>query len=160
MYLISLFTFTIQQMEGYMMAPTVADGEILFVNKRRAIRRFDLVLIKDEGDSSLSVRRVIGLPTERLFYKNDELFVNDIYQVERFLEKKLYESHQMGMILTPDFTLSQVIGETVIPKEEYFVMGDNRTYAQDSRDYGTVKKTQIIGVIKMRLFPFHKLSGL
>lgn len=159
-YIVSLFTFTVQRMEGYMMAPTVADGEVLFVNKRRTIRRFDLVLIKNEKDDSFSVRRVIGLPSERISYKNDELFVNDTYQVERFLEKKLYESHQMGMILTQDFTLSQVTGETVIPKEEYFVLGDNRTYAQDSRNYGAVKKSQIIGVVTMRLFPFHKMSGL
>lgn len=159
-YLVSLFTFTIQRMEGYMMMPTIADGETLFVNKLQTIRRFDLVLIKDEENGSLSVRRVIGLPSERISYKNDELFVNDTYQVERFLEKKLYESHQMGMILTKDFTLSQVTGETVIPKEEYFVLGDNRAYAQDSRGYGTVRKSQIIGVIKMRLFPFHKMSGL
>ncbi|WP_086351140.1 signal peptidase I [Candidatus Enterococcus clewellii] len=157
-YLISLFTFTIQRMEGYMMAPTVTDREVLFVNKLGTVRRFDLVLIEDE-QGIRSVRRVVGLPTESISYKNDELFINGTYQVERFLEKKLYETHQMGMILTKDFTISQVTGEAMIPKEEYFVLGDNRAYAQDSRDYGTVKKTQIVGIVKARLFPFHKLSG-
>lgn len=158
-YLVSLFTFTIQQMEGYMMAPTVTDRDVLFVNRLRTVRRFDLVLIKDEEEGTFSVRRVIGLPSESISYKNDELFVNGTFQVERFLEKKLYETHQMGMILTKDFTISQITGEAVIPKEEYFVMGDNRAYAQDSRDYGTVKKSQIVGVVKARLFPFHKMSG-
>lgn len=157
-YLISFFTFTIQRMEGYMMAPTVTDREVLFVNKLGTVRRFDLVLIEDE-QGIRSVRRVVGLPTESISYKNDELFINGTYQVERFLERKLYETHQMGMILTKDFTISQVTGEAMIPKEEYFVLGDNRAYAQDSRDYGTVKKTQIVGIVKARLFPFHKLSG-
>jgi signal peptidase I len=61
----------------------------------------------------------------------------------------------MGDHFTEDFTLKEVTGESKVPKDSYFVLGDNRQNSSDSREYGFIKKTAITGEVKFQFYPIH-----
>ena len=92
------------------------------------------------------VKRVIGLPGEHIEYKDNKLYVNGSLVLENNIS-----------VETKDFKLED-IGYETIPKDMYFVLGDNRTNSNDSREFGLVKKDEIIGKIVMRLYPFSKIK--
>ncbi|WP_086349715.1 signal peptidase I [Candidatus Enterococcus clewellii] len=155
---LSKFTFTTIKVDGYSMSEQVNDKDRLFINRLKTPKRFSLLVFKNEKGEQV-VRRVIGLPGERLYYEEDQLFVNESYQTERYLEKAVSIANQGNMRFTEDFTLKQLTGENSVPEDNYFVLGDNRQYSTDSRHFGFVDKKEIIGVVEFRFFPFHTLSG-
>ncbi|MBO0439870.1 signal peptidase I [Candidatus Enterococcus ikei] len=157
LYLVSVPTFTIAKFEGYSMDPTVNEGDTVYVNKLAQIRRYRLVYFNVPNNKEKSVRRVIGLPGEEVFYKNDKLFVNNKEKIETYLAKSLYDAKQTGIVLTDDFNVRHLTGQSTIPKGKYLVLGDNRKYSSDSRYYGLIDEKDIIGVVQMRLMPFHKM---
>lgn len=158
MFVLSQVTFTTIKVEGYSMTEQLTDGDRVFVNRLNQPKQFDLVAFKDaKGD--VLVRRVIGLPGARLYYKDDQLYINEEQKVERYLESAVALAKQGGMKTTEDFTLSQLTGQSQVPKDKYFVLGDNRQYATDSRYFGFVSKKDIIGTVEFRFFPFHTLTG-
>ncbi|MGC6769558.1 signal peptidase I [Enterococcus sp. LJL51] len=148
-------SFRFPKMTGYSMATTVNDKDRLIVNKWKGIKRFRLVYFNDPKTGERSIKRVIGLPGEHVAYKNDELFIDYKLVPERFLEAAAAEAKSGGYILTEDFTLQQVSKQPVIPEGQYLVLGDNRKFSIDSRNYGLINKKDIIGVVELRLLPFH-----
>lgn len=102
------------------------------------IKRFDIVVV-DEGDEYI-IKRVIGLPGERITCIKGEIYIND---------KKIKDSHGFGV--TDDFIYE-------IPDGEYFVLGDNRENSMDSRVFGSFKKSDILGKTKLVLFPFNRIG--
>lgn len=152
------FVFSLPKVEGYSMMPTVMDKERFFVNKLGTIRRFSLVYYRDPETGTTGIRRVIGLPGEQLSYRDDQLIINDQEVVERFLEEEKARAKTNGTVFTEDFTLFEAIGKDTLSEEEYFVLGDNRSYASDSRTFGFIKKKNIIGVVELRWLPFHRLT--
>lgn len=155
---LSVFTFSLVRIEGYSMSETLEDGEIVIVNKLSDIKRFDLVYINSPKSKDRSVRRIIGQPGESLYYKNDQLFIDEQEKDENFIAsyKRLFK--QNGMSYTEDFSLKSLTGSPTIPKGKYLVLGDNRPYATDSRYYQLVDEKEILGKVEMRIFPFHKMG--
>ena len=156
--LVQQVTFSLPKVSGYSMMPTITDGDRLVVNKLGTIKRFSLVYYRDPNSKETSIRRVVGLPNERLTYRSDQLYINDQEVVERFLEEAKEQAKANETQITEDFTLSEVLQTDVISEETYFVLGDNRSYASDSRDFGTIKRRDIIGTVEMRWLPFHRLT--
>lgn len=157
-FVLSKVTFTTIKLEGYSMTEQLNDGDRLFINRMKSPSSFDLIAFKDSKGDVL-VRRVIGVPGDRLYYKDDQLYVNEEEKLERYLENAVSLARQGGMKATEDFTLTQLTGENSVPENNYFVLGDNRQYATDSRHFGFVDKKAIIGVVEFRFFPFHTLAG-
>lgn len=156
--LLSKFTFTTIKVDGYSMSEQVNDRDRLFVSRLKAPKRFSLIVFKNDKGEQL-VRRVIGLPGERLYYEEDQLYINESSQPERYIEQAVNTAKQGNTRFTEDFTLLQLTGEESVPEDNYFVLGDNRQYSTDSRHFGFVAKKDIIGVIEFRFFPFHTVSG-
>ncbi|MBL1229468.1 signal peptidase I [Enterococcus sp. BWB1-3] len=150
--LISFFTFRLVKVEGYAMTPTLNNRDRLFVSKVEKIKNFDLICYKNSSGESY-IRRVIGLPGDRLLYKNNQLYLNEKEELERYLNSSSEGSSQ----ITEDFALVELTGEKWVPEKKYFVLGDNRSYTIDSRHFGFVSEKDIIGVVKLRLFPFHTM---
>ena len=88
---------------------------------------------------------IIGLPGEHIEYKDNILYVDG---------KKISDSRSSS---TKDFKLES-IGYDTIPKDMYLVLGDNRTNSSDSRTFGLVKKSDIIGKVNIRIYPFNKIK--
>ncbi|MFC4322306.1 signal peptidase I [Litchfieldia salsa] len=145
--------FTKYEVEGESMMPTLQDGNLLIVNKLGVrfgdVERFDIIVF--QGNTDDYVKRIIGLPGDELEYKDDTLYINGKDINEPFLNS--YKLKLVGGNLTGDFTLEEVTGETIVPEESYFVLGDNRLGSWDSRHFGLIKKNQIVGKVDIRYWP-------
>lgn len=152
--IIFTLTIAIPKVDGYSMTPTTNDKDRLLVNKWGTIKRFKLLYFKEPKSKDYMVRRVIGLPGDTLFYKDGQLFINGEEVAERFLSKTLGEQENK----MPDFTLFEQMQVSQVPHDKYYVLGDNRENATDSRYFGFVDKKDIVGVVKIRLFPIHAMT--
>ncbi len=141
------FIATPVRVDGDSMNSTLNNGDILILNKlNNNYKRFDIVVIK--MNNTRLVKRIIGLPGENIEYKDNELYING----------EIIEDVDTSR--TADFSLNELYGKTKIPKDSYFVIGDNRGNSLDSRDYrvGIIKKSDILGTTKIRLFPLNKIG--
>ena len=141
------FIATPVRVDGDSMRESLHNGDILILNKLdNNYKRFDVVVVN--YNNSKLVKRIIGLPGENIEYKNNKLYINN---------KKIDD---VETIRTLDFSLEELYDINKIPKDYYFVMGDNRGNSLDSRDYrvGLIKKEDIVGVTIFRLYPFNKIG--
>jgi signal peptidase I len=155
------FIFTNYVVEGKSMMPTLQDGNRLIVNKIdydfTKPHRFDIVIFHATPTDDY-VKRVIGLPGDTLEYKNDVLYINGNKIAEPYLQP--YKSQLTSGFLTRNFTLKEVTGETHVPPGKIFVMGDNRQNSVDSRRFGFVDISQIVGKVDLRYWPFSEIDLL
>lgn len=148
--IIAIFVVSFQQVVGPSMSGTLEEGDVLIISKLNYKigdpKRGEIVTL--EQDEKIMVKRIIGLPGEYIEYKDNKLYIDGEAYDDTFSNSK-----------TDDFKLED-IGLKKIPKDCYFVLGDNRSDSMDSRDYGCVKKENIYGKAIMRLFPFNKIKML
>lgn len=148
---IIMYVATVQQIIGSSMESKYKDQDIVILNKLHyrffKIKRFDVVSLKYD-DSKYLIKRVIGLPGDNIEYKNNKLFINGKKIEEYFLDKETN---------TEDFSLT-TLGYEKIPKDMYLVLGDNRENSLDSREIGLVKRKDILGRIKLRIWPINKFG--
>ena len=146
------------QVEGHSMDLTLKDGSQMLLLKQTKIDRFDIVVFPDPMGSGQSyVKRLIGLPGDSLYVKDDVLYINNQPTAEPYLEP--LKSQTEG-IFTQDFSLWDTIGEEVIPEGYYFVLGDNRPASGDSRQFGLVLIESIQGETSIVYFPFNQIKKL
>jgi signal peptidase I len=138
--------FVEYKVEGVSMQPTYEEGRLLSINKLGVyftpLKRFDIVVFYPPNSDEIYVKRVIGLPGDEIYYKDDQLYVNNKAVNEPFLPLK-DNSHVTK--LTGNFTLEEITNDTKIPKGYIFVIGDNRLQSRDSRHFGLVKMDDVIG---------------
>ena len=115
-------------------------------------KRGDIVIFKSElqdenGKNKLLIKRVIGLPGDKITINDGKVYIND----KEYDESYLKDGYTTGSV-----------NNFKVPKGEYFVMGDNRVVSIDSRysEVGCVKKDAIKGRAVLRLFPFTKIRKL
>lgn len=145
---IAIYVVSFQEVIGPSMNTTLKSGDVTVVNKLiyhlRKIKRNEIVSIKQ--NDKVMVKRIIGLPGEHIEYKDNILYIDG----QMYKEKNIKES-------TKNFKLED-IGYDKIPDNMYFVLGDNRTNSSDSREFGLVKKENIIGKVNLRIFPINKFQ--
>lgn len=109
------------------MMPTLKDHERIvlskFDTKINDIHRFDIVVFHASKDKDY-IKRVIGLPGDHIEYNNDTLYINGENYEESYLDK--YKKQMAGEPLTLDFEIEDRTGRKTVPKDQIFVMGDNR----------------------------------
>ena len=115
-------------------------------------KRGDIVIFKSElqdenGKNKLLIKRVIGLPGDKITINDGKVYIND----KEYDESYLKDGYTTGSV-----------NNFKVPKGEYFVMGDNRVVSIDSRysEVGCIKKDAIKGRAVLRLFPFTKIKKL
>lgn len=115
--LVLTFMFTVIKVQGTSMEPTYKDGDLLVFSKNtEEINRFDVVIVMID-DGYYLIKRVIGLPGEKVEYRNNMLFINDSIVSDKYNTN------------TEDFVIENT-------GDGYFVLGDNRQNSHDSRMYG------------------------
>ncbi|MGY3778140.1 signal peptidase I [Isobaculum melis] len=159
-WLVHRFLFIPVIVDGKSMAPTLADQDHLIVSKVTTIDRFDVVIFPAPDDPKREyIKRVIGLPGDKIEYKNDILYVNDKAYEEPYLDE--YKSDLVtGELLTPDFILEDIQGVSVVPEGQIFVLGDNRKVSHDGRQIGFIQQDKIIGEAKLRFWPLNKIGTI
>jgi signal peptidase I len=128
---VELVTYGTKDME-----PTIAQNETIFVFRRvEDIKRGDIVIFKYPGDHSQSfVKRVVGLPGERLAIREGRLFIGG---------QPLEESYLHGRVSS----IARSFPESEIPPASYYVLGDNRDASNDSRMWGPLSADFIYGKV-------------
>lgn len=147
--LVKTFLVAPIRVNGESMMGTLHDKDIMILDKISyrfsSIKRFDIVVVK-YNDEYL-IKRVIGLPGEKVEYKNNKLYVNGKVLKENFSHMK-----------TDDFKLDS-IGNSKVPKNQYLVLGDNRVNSLDSRIIGFIKRSQISGKTSFTILPFNRFGS-
>lgn len=160
--LIRTFFVTPIKVNGTSMVNTLQNGDTMILNKIamkvRDIDRFQIIVIKT--DDSYLIKRVIGLPGEKLKYEVNEneegktistLYVNGKVVEETFINKGTKE-------LTCRNETELCSDGIKIPSNHYFVMGDNRGNSIDSRIIGVIDKKNIMGTTKLVIFPISNIG--
>ncbi len=122
------------KVHGSCMLPNVEEGEGIMVSKASYFfsdpERGDVVVLWPPFKSEVPfIKRVIGLPGETVEVKKGRVFIDGIPIEEDYIREP------------PRYTMPS----KEIPPDEYFVLGDNRNNASDSRSWGTVPRENIIG---------------
>ncbi|MEH7110467.1 MULTISPECIES: signal peptidase I [Bacillaceae] len=151
---IRYFLFAPIVVDGLSMMPTLKDQDRMIVNKLSykvgEPHRFDIIVFHAPEQKDY-IKRVIGLPGDKIEYKNDTLYVNGKAYKEPYLDE--YKKQVEDGPLTEPFTLKEKIGQVTVPKGELFVMGDNRRFSKDSRHIGTIPMSKVIGKTSIVYWP-------
>lgn len=141
---INIFIVKPVTIAGDSMYPTLSDGTIgltdVFSWHKGDIQRFDIITVHVESENKTLTKRVIGLPKDKVQYKNGVLYINDKKLDETFLDKEYvntYES-ETGKNFTADY------GPIILEDNEYFLCGDNRIVSRDSRILGPFHSEDIV----------------
>ncbi|HVE95169.1 MAG TPA: signal peptidase I [Acidimicrobiales bacterium] len=145
------------------MAPTLLKGDRVLVNKLsyrlHDVNRGDVIVFKrppnspdeqvpheEEAIKDL-IKRVVALPGERVSSRDGKLLINGRPIDEPYLP-------------TGTLTNIEAEDETLVPPGQYWVMGDNRQQSKDSRFFGTIQESSIIGRAFVRMWPINHWGGL
>jgi signal peptidase I len=134
--LIITFLYQPVRVEGTSMLPRLENQDRLFINKFiyrfSTIERGDVIVFRYPRNVQTSyIKRVVAIPGDRLRIDRGQVYVND---------KPLSEPY-----VPEEYRDVRSFDEMVIPQGQYFVLGDHRSIAADSREFGTVKRDLIYG---------------
>ena len=161
------------------MKPTIVEGDIVFINKHAydiklpltnislknlaTPERGDIVVFKSEKADLRLLKRVIGLPGDKIALRDNQLFINSqpvsyiFNKQERgigyFTELLPDKTHEIQLL--NNYSKYDSFSEIAVPEGHYFVMGDNRQNSSDSRVYGFVPHHELVGRTKRVLVSFN-----
>lgn len=154
-YLLKSYVFQLSTVRQHSMEPTLHERQWLFVNKISYEwghpQRGDVVVLKDPSlgpdRKDYLVKRVIGMPGDRLEIRNGQLYVNGELTIEPYTDAKIEDG---------DY------GPTQVSAGHYFVMGDNRHLraSKDSRDFKEVPENMIKGRAELIIWPISRWAKL
>ena len=157
-----VFIYQPVKVEGTSMLPTLTDQERIFINKFTykfglgEIERGDTVVFWYPDDKTKSyIKRVIGLPGDRVRIDSGQVFVNDRALVEDYVTEENKDN-----ISWPHIQPGQPPHDQVVPTGDYFVLGDHRSSSSDSRSWGYVPRENIYGKAVFVYWPLAKMGRL
>jgi len=151
-------SFAVQavHVEGLSMFATLDDNDYLIANKidyrLHAPQRGDIVILRPPTNNSTDfIKRIIGLPGERVLINGGIVYINGHVLDEPYLpeawtnDNSWPDGNSSGRLMGPD---------------EYFVMGDNRNRSQDSRFFGPISRGRIDGKAWFRIWPLRHFGNI
>lgn len=136
------FLFRPYQVNGHSMDPNFQNGEYVLTNlitlRMGPLHRGDIIVFVAPPDKEKDyIKRIIGLPGDRV-----KISAGDVYLNGTKLDQTPFLSSD---VKTNGGTFLGEGDEVVVPEDSYFTMGDNRPFSSDSREWGFVPKSSIIG---------------
>jgi signal peptidase I len=146
---LNLFVLQVSIVRGHSMQPSLHDGDRLVVDRlaytMTDVARFDVVVLRYPRDPHMDfVKRVVALPGERVAIVDGRVRVNGVALQEDFAH---VEDHAD-------------MRELLVPKDHYFVLGDNRPVSCDSREFGLVESEMLRGKVRARFWPPARMGTL
>ncbi|UCE59641.1 MAG: signal peptidase I [Phycisphaerales bacterium] len=161
------------------MKPTIVEGDRIFVNKLayglripftfwtvmewQSPQRGDVVVFMSPDEDVRTVKRIVGLPGDRIQIVNNVVFINgkradyeplaadiaeaipaDKRNAYRFAQEQI-DGQSHPVMITPKLGFRRTYGPINVPDGHYFMMGDNRDLSRDSRWFGCVPRERIVG---------------
>lgn len=169
---VRVFLFQPFFVQGSSMVPNFEDGEYLIVNEfgyketsvevpgyqlfsvepfRDLVRQEPVVFRSPQKAGQYLIKRVIGLPGESVEIRDSKVIITNGSHPEGVT---LDESDYLGAsVVTSDMK------RITLSDDEYFLLGDNRSYSYDSRTFGPIGKESIIGRVLFRAWPLSRLTA-
>ncbi len=134
---------------GSSMVPNFSDGDYLLIDELtyrfRAPERGEVVVFRyPKNESVYFIKRVIGLPGDKVEIKDKTITVFDQKNPGGLKLDEKYLPGDLGPFGNAEFQ---------VPEGSYFVMGDNRAYSFDSRSWGMLPNSDVVGLVQFRLWP-------
>ncbi len=147
--LIAAFFVRLPQVSGLSMEPHIRSGEYVLINtfayRFGAPRRGEIVAFRRDADArGVFIKRVIGLPGERVRIDRGQVYLNGVRLDEPYVEH-------------PD---ARSFPEITVAPSSLYVLGDNRADSEDSRVFGAVPEDRLIGRAVAGIWPPRMLGGL
>jgi signal peptidase I len=147
------------------MEPTLKIGDRIVVNKLsydlHGVDRGNIVVFTTPPNENCAgppvsdlVKRVIGLPGETISLHNGSVFINGQLLPETFLPPDVRDDTYPG----PSNAAYSLHQPYRIPAGDVYVMGDNRPQSCDSRYWGPIRESTIVGKVDMRIWPLSRLA--
>lgn len=168
--IIPIRTFLFQPffVQGSSMEPNFDDGEYLVISEfgykhtripvanvtvdpfRELSRQEPVVFRFPRDPSQFFIKRIIGLPGESVEVRGGKVYIYNQVHPDGYV---LDESNYLALaVKTSD------LAKTKVADDEYFVMGDNRAFSYDSRAFGPIKRTAVIGRVLLRAWPVSEMT--
>lgn len=146
------FLFFFAEVPSASMNPTIKPGEKLFVTRvynPLNLERGDIVLFNSDELDKILVKRLIGLPGEKVEIKDGKVYINNNEIKEPYVSTLDGKAYFEGKTIT-------------IPEDHFLFLGDNRVESYDSRYWQEpfISKDDIIGQARCIVFPFTRVRGL
>lgn len=140
--------FIFANVSGPSMEPTLNNQNLILIFKNAYIRTtpkfLDIVAIKSKNKNNPPIiKRIIASPNDKLEIKNSKVFVNGCALSEPYIKETMHNSNI----------------SIILPKDNYFVMGDNRNNSIDSRDFsiGLISSDEILGKAVISINPLKRI---
>lgn len=142
-YILGHFIFGNFEIQQRSMEPTVYESERVIINRLvytfRSPERGDIIILLDPISRQRDfIKRVVGLPGEQVEVREGHAYVNGKRLKEAYLSKDTGQDR---------------VGPIKIPPNQYYVMGDNRGNSTDSRAFGPIPRTSILGRVMVVWWP-------
>ena len=142
--------------KGASMEPSFYDHEYLIIDeityRLNEPKRGDIIVFRyPRNPQEFFIKRVIALPGEKVQIKDGVVYVSNDDNPNGFI---LDESYLGDGVKT--YSMSDDLVH--VGKNEYFVLGDNRNSSKDSRSFGTVNKSFLMGKVWLRGWPFDRIN--
>jgi signal peptidase I len=140
------------------MSPTIAPQERFVVEKLLHPRRWDIVAFRYteyDGKPSVYCKRLVGLPGERLRFENGAAYVNDhLVAAPAVVAGRYHASPFPSSMPGARYHDGQTIS---LGSREYFVVGDNVNISKDSRIFGPIDASSLVGVVDLMYWPLDRI---
>lgn len=148
-FIIKYFLVQTFLVDGVSMMPNYKDNDFVIVDKVsyqiREPNYGEIIVFKPKINQDVNyIKRIIGLPGDKIEIKSGHVFINSVEIYEPYLN-----GNQTLIENRTDYLFSKTLSD-----DEYFVLGDNRNNSQDSRSIGPINKENITGRVFIVIYPF------
>ncbi|UQS87235.1 signal peptidase I [Nicoliella spurrieriana] len=168
LWIVQAFLITKVRVSGSSMEPNLKNNQSIVVYRQAKIKHLSVIVFNASGEDPQAngnpdyyVKRVIGLPGDKVAFKDGTIYVNNKQIKQTFISKyERTKGTQIPAYKITNWDIHKLAANwpknkqaVTVPKGEYFVLGDHRSVSNDSRYWGFVPKDKIMGVVHVFEWP-------